>query len=249
MNKINHFRSSAGSATSAIVTVVACLSLTYLLSSPFRVKMDRIYEQATSWTPAQIQKDTAGYLTWATTECQSIQDRIGAKRIEIGSARDRLANQIEKLRDEIPDNTELLEKTKIVIRSGIWPAYYQGRQISKIEAEQLLLLLADRSDLLKKQSTAIHKQLAAAERGLSLLSARNFEVDRVLLRIQSLQFDQSFGDVEIDGSLASSLESISNTLAGVTVSTQDMVTALHRDDVNLSIEAQIEEILQESTPE
>jgi len=58
--------------------VVVIGSLIYFVSDPIGAKVDETLRQATKWTPENIQKDPAGYFSWATAELKKQQQKLKA---------------------------------------------------------------------------------------------------------------------------------------------------------------------------
>jgi DNA repair exonuclease SbcCD ATPase subunit len=66
-----------------IAVVVIGLGVFYFASDPFSSKVDEKVRQATKWTPENIQKDPAGYFTWAIAELKKGREKLKANTLSI----------------------------------------------------------------------------------------------------------------------------------------------------------------------
>jgi len=216
MNTFVTQKKCEGMSTLGTLVLVSLASVVAwaLVSAPFRTKVETRFEELTTWTPAQIQRDPGTYLIWAKQALGEIQDLLAARRLELLKSRELTATQLKSVVSDIPRTGMLLDEAKATYKQDGWPANLRGRDLSKEEGGELILLLSDQLDLLETQRTALVHRLETLDQGLSTLGVKSFQADGLLVQIESAKVRQ------MSVSRETSSQDISTKLAdlGATVS-------------------------------
>lgn len=248
MKNINTKHTIVGTVSlgTLIALGIIIFAVLYIASAPFRTKVDRKIEDIATWTPEQIQRNPSGYLRWAEAEVGELQNKIGARRIDLLKQRELARKQGADATAKLSDTTRLLEEAKSIYRNDDWPAQLRGREMSQEEMAELLLLLREQSDLLHSQQKSLSERDQMLNDSLALLGATGFRIDALLVRVQHVTVLQSVSGSEgTDAGIGSQIDELTGTVVALqTVLPGSIMQSLGGHDT-AEREARIDAILAE----
>ncbi|MCI5222683.1 MAG: hypothetical protein D3924_08450 [Candidatus Electrothrix sp. AR4] len=169
-----------------IIVAVIAGSVFYFVSAPFKTKVDMKVEQATKWTPENIQKDPAGYLVWASEKAQSAINSIEARRIALSQQKSKNESLIiDKSQEKTAAHRLFLkfrDAYKAAEADGSWPADIDGSLYNRVQLKNQIVQMKNRLDSTTQQS----EQLARLHE--KLLSQMNL-LDQKLSETSSTKTD------------------------------------------------------------
>ena len=87
----------AGAVIAIIVLVLVAGGIWYFVSDPFHQKINDTIKGQTKWTPENIKKDPAGYLSWAIDQTNGTKGKLEAAELP-------LQKQLNEINDNLADN-------------------------------------------------------------------------------------------------------------------------------------------------
>ena len=167
----------------------------YLVSDPFRTKVNTLFESATAWTDENIAKDPEGYLRWTLAEFDRMEDELRGRQVNLRTQLNSLERRSEVDARQAPLVAEKLEELKAAYRlahdTGQWPADIGGLRVVEDELRQLILEADERraryAENARAYEVAISRtrnDLARVDSVLSDLRERRSDVDRQLQQVR-----------------------------------------------------------------
>jgi hypothetical protein len=191
----------------AIIVVIGAVA--YVASDPFRSKVDRQLEQATSWTPENIQSDPEGYLFFARGEVDEAKRKLEAGLISTAQRLNRTSQLLIDRTAEADATGALLQDLRAAYlearSSNLWPAQVRDRMFSQqdlkakiIEADELY----ESADTMKSRLLAATKKIQAREkdirRELSELASTARKLDSDFEMIKTTRVLDELAEITID---------------------------------------------------
>lgn len=188
----------------------------YLVSDPFRTKVDSIFRSATTWTDENIAKNPEGYLQWALAEFDQLEDALRGRRVGLRTQLNSLQRKQQAEADQSRTVQERLQDLKSTYRSASdtdgFPVTLNGLRADEDELRQLIIEADQRLELYARN--ARHYELALprteadlqrVESALEALRDRRGEVTR---QLQQVQVDAALSNIEgIDDRINALLDS------------------------------------------
>ncbi len=188
----------------------------YLVSDPFRTKVNAIFKSATTWTDENIAKNPQGYLQWALAEFDGLEDALRGRRVGLRAQLNSLQRKQEADARQAQIVHERLQDLKSAYRTAAdanaFPVTLNGLRADEDEMRQLIIEADQRLELYARN--ARHYELALprtksdlqrVESALDALRDRRGEVSR---QLQQVQVDAALSDIEgIDDRINALLDS------------------------------------------
>tara|TARA_Y100001933_G_scaffold252524_1_gene291622 strand:- start:5660 stop:6409 length:750 start_codon:yes stop_codon:yes gene_type:complete len=197
------------------------LAVAYAVSAPFRSKIDRSVEQATSWTPKNIQADPVGYLHDAKRKIQTALDTIDAAKIELAqkkaSTTTLLIEQVAE-RDAVATVlTELKQAYKQSRDTDSWPAAVAGQMISEPTLRNRIVEAHARLEDLSEQTALVESAVQRLDQRESVLAYEENNLKRTIRKIDAdLEVVRTTDTLEAIDAITvdlASIEAVSSSLA------------------------------------
>ena len=137
-----------------LVLLLAAGAIAYIVSDPFRTRVDQAYENFADWTPQNIAKDPAGYLKFCEAKTRQALVDLETAGIAIEQHRSRLLSWHKEAIEKILMGEAELEALKALFKEaeagGQWPVAYRDQTRDK--------------DWTQRQIIAFHGQIEAQRR-------------------------------------------------------------------------------------
>jgi hypothetical protein len=224
-------RRQGNSRTMVLVILVAAVAAAaVVLSKPFRTRFPTTPPQTTEWSPAHIQQDPVGYLTWGHAECAKTEESLSASRLSLRNQRNAADRALASYTAEQSAYQQLLEQAKTLYRltatSSNWPVSLRGIPMDEYALKAKVVECHDKLASLA-ESIATHQQAR------QILDRRVEEVDRQLEAVSRMK-SKLAADLDV-ARLRQSVDGItalSHQLQSI-VSTSEALVAPRQDDMRL----------------
>ena len=223
----------------------------YFFSAPFKSKVDRKIEQATQWTPENIQKDPEGYLFFAQGEIENTKNTLEAQLIEVAQRRERASNLLVERAAEFDAVSSLLQELKDSYRqaetSGAWPvsvgdtAFTESDLRSRIiEAHARAKASGEQNDLIKSAIVQLNAREDKIRSQSDELEVVERKIESDLEVVKTTKALEGFEEIQID---LAAFTSASSLLADVPAG--DSLDALIAERKQLASDEDFQAILAE----
>ena len=137
-----------GAVSTVVLIIIAIIivggAIFLSVSKPWSQWAKTAVENATEWTPENIQKDKLGYLSWAKDEMEKAQNKLEARAIALGAALEDAKQKKEKNALLSKANKNLLvsgmKAYKEAEAAGQWPDKWERLDVGSQEAFKQILL-------------------------------------------------------------------------------------------------------------
>ena len=197
----------------------------YLISAPFKTNVDMKMEQATKWTPENIQKDPVGYLAWGIANAEKTIDALKAREIAVIQQINKADTQFLECDNacsavEAQLNRHAASYKQAAEQTG-WPCFVNGHSYDQKELKRQIISLDRR---LKSEEIRRHN-LDALQQKLSLHRTRiKDELRKAQDALASLQHQQEVVKTE---TAVADLEGIQGDVSAV-AGIADLMTGMER---------------------
>jgi chromosome segregation ATPase len=179
-----------GAAAGIVVAVIFLLLIAggiwYFVSKPFQTHVNQAITQATDWTPENIKKDPAGYLTWAIAQTDGTKQKLDAAQLALTTQRNTIANKLEKASTDKSDYERLLKEMKAAYEKAdnenSWPATVRRHEFDKNELKRKIV----ECDHNLQKATTLAGSCSDAK---SKVAARLDEINDQLSKVDTLRTD------------------------------------------------------------
>ncbi len=220
-----------------VVSAVVLVGIAYFASGPFRSKVDRRIQQATQWTPENIQKDPEGYLFQAKQKVKDAQAKLEANLIDVaqhqGSVQNLLIERVAK-RDAVSELLTEMRAAYIDSRDNDnWPAKVGDRFIAEPLLRKQIIEAHSRFETLKSQSVQLQSLIAQLNEReqqtrdqMSDLETTSKKIDSDLEIVKATQVMKDFKAIKIN---MEAISTVGNIVTAVpTEGSLDAMIAEHR---------------------
>jgi hypothetical protein len=200
--------------TIAIIAIIAGVGF-YFASAPFKTKVDDKIKEATKWTPRNIQKDPAGYVTWAITEADRAVQDIEIRTIALNQQYSKSNELLLKKSSEEKITSKLLadykqEYKKAAPRSS-WPTEMNEKMYSEQQLKNQIVLLGRKLSAATTQREQLDVFQTEVTRHLDDLSLKKDELiasrSNLRQKLETIKMNETIANIdefhaEISGMLA-----------------------------------------------
>lgn len=159
-----------------LALVVVAGAIFYFVSDPFKTKVDMSVEQATKWTPENINRDPVGYLTWGLGQADNSIEALSARRIALSQQKSRNARMVTDDAKDLDTAKQLFEKFrtayKEAVASGTWPTEVAGTPYTEEALKKQIVSLKSKIDSLQQQKTQLDGLQKTLDSHMDQLDAR-----------------------------------------------------------------------------
>lgn len=161
-------RNNQGGVLLIVIVLIAVAGAAfYFFSAPFKTKVNEITRQATKWTPENIQKDPVGYLTWAVSECDQLEDKLDARIIALNTKINQSRREIMEKTSERASFDGLLKELKTAYRMAseddVWPVEVRGAKLTEEQTKSRIVethqRIAQLTSVIDTYESALNKML------------------------------------------------------------------------------------------
>jgi chromosome segregation ATPase len=126
-----------------VVVIGIALAVFYLVSDPFRTRMDTLVEDQTTWTDENIAEDPEGYLRWSLREFDSIEQALRGRQVNLRTQQNSLQRRQEADALQLGAVRTKLDELRAAYRAADganrWPATVGDLSVSQDELRTLIL--------------------------------------------------------------------------------------------------------------
>lgn len=126
-----------------VVVIGIALAVFYLVSDPFRTRMDTLVEDQTTWTDENIAQDPEGYLRWSLREFDSIEQALRGRQVNLRTQQNSLQRRQEADALQLGAVRTKLDELRAAYRAADganrWPATVGDLSVSQDELRTLIL--------------------------------------------------------------------------------------------------------------
>lgn len=219
--KGNFMASSNGNGwfKTLVIAAAVLVGVGYFVSAPFRSKVDRQIEQATKWTPENIQKDPEGYLYFAQGEVSDAKDSLEANLIDIAQRKERTRSLfLDRSSERDAIDAVLIDLRAAYIesrKSDVWPAMVGERFIAEPELKKQILEAHDRLETAKSSSgqlqsllTILDKRDSEIRDQVQVMESTSRKIDSDMEMLKTTRTLEEFSEIKIDLSAINSVSTI-----------------------------------------
>lgn len=233
-----------------LALVLVGIGIYYVMSDPFKAKVDEAISQTTEWTPENIADRPQDYIRWATTESQQVLESTKAREVAIAQLEGTWQARAEQLADASRVGQEALGELKQLYRdaeaSGNWEVEWRNRTVSG-ENDLKRQIIALHNEI--EQNEALHEQY---QEGVQRLANMKEKVKDVRFKaqetIKNLQYALEEAKLEeADATFDEDLVAINSTLdvlrsESTEIGTVDLDTLVKEEEATVD-EAAFAEIM------
>lgn len=185
--------------TGLLILAILAGGILYFQSDVFRPKVDQAIDAWTKWTPENITKDPKGYLTFALTELEKIEEQLKAHRLGLTVELDRTTNRTKKEELTVAASMNVLEDLKDTYRVSkeTYPVSFKGQSLAEsqfqekvVEVDRELEAARENVDRLGRHVAHLQDAIEQTEREMKRLTEKRLFVQQ---RLDHLKLDLAVG--------------------------------------------------------
>ena len=205
-----------------VVLVLVAGAIFYFVSDPFKTKVDIQVEQATKWTPENINKDPVGYLTWAIGKSQQAADSLSARQIALAQQKSNNERLLKNDTKDLSAAGKLFDQFRTAYKNaattGSWPTEVVGTQYEEEALKSRVIEFRTKIDSLRKNSeqrTALQKRIESnmQEVARRLDDAKSTKTD-LSQKLELVKANQAIDDLDTLRADVDGLTGVADFLAG-----------------------------------
>jgi chromosome segregation ATPase len=212
----------AGAVVAVIVLVLVAGGIWYFVSDPFHQKVKDAITGQTKWTPENIKKDPAGYLSWAIDQASATKDKLGTAQLALQKQLNEINDKLEQNKTKVSQFESLLgdmmdAREKANVKNS-WPVTVHG--VSLETEQQLKDKAVDANGKLERSKTLVETYTKAQ----SKVQDRLNDIDGQMTKVENLKtkletdletakVQQTFDGIEGDSSKFDDIVHTSDALA------------------------------------
>ncbi len=187
-----------------VLGAIAIFAAAFLLSDPFRDKMQSSYEELTEWTPERIAEEPVLYMDHLERETKGALQELRAQRVSNTHQLERMKGKASEADAKLGSARRALEGMKELFRAGAYPSTWETLAFdSEEQLRSGIISLAKDIENWEKKSVAYGNATAKLERNDGKIKSSIQESQALLAEIETNREVLAVKEIgsDIDGAL------------------------------------------------